>query len=243
MNVTKNKDHSTTKKNTVAVIAILLVCVLAIGGTIAYLTSHSQLTNKFTVGQINPIDKGDKGPGGTETDPDPVDPGKDNSKLNGNLYEPGWDVDNAKLLPSATIKKDPYVGVGAGSEECDVYVYVKNTMTNNNHIYFSVNAGWEPVAGQATALPNGKYTGGLFKYTAGLNALDAKNNVWTSAPLFTNVEVSNDAKAEDFTVSGNDKTVGAIEVQAFLHQSKNAEKQDIDDNTILEAAKKAFGIK
>lgn len=239
MSVTNNKNHSTTKKNTVAVIAILLVCVLAIGGTIAYLTSHSQLTNKFTVGQINPIDKDDKGPGGV----DPVTPGKDNSKLNGNLYEPGWDVDNAKLLPSATIKKDPYVGVGAGSEECDVYVYVKNTMTNNNHIYFSINAGWEPVSGYATALPNGKYVGGLFKYTAGLNGLNAKNNVWTNTPLFTNVEVSSEAKAEDFTVSGNDKTVGTIEVQAFLHQSKNADKQDIDDKTILTAAKTAFGIK
>ena len=33
----RTKEHSTNKRNTVAVIALLLACVLAIGGTIAWI--------------------------------------------------------------------------------------------------------------------------------------------------------------------------------------------------------------
>lgn len=237
MNERRKKHHSANKRNTVAVVAVLLVCILAIGGTIAYLTSHSSLENTFTVGQISPIVPEEGGPGGK-----PIPDGdKTNGRLSGNLYEPSW-VKDSKLLPSATIKKDPYVGVGAGSEECEVYVYVKNTMTNNNRIYFTINAGWEPVGNYATSFEGDKYTGGLFKYTTGLNASSEKNNnVWTDQPLFSNVVVSNDAEAEDFKVKGED-TVGSITVQSFLHQSKNANGGDIDDSIILAAAKEKFGI-
>ena len=231
----RTKEHSTNKRNTVAVVALLLVCVLAIGGTIAYLTSQSQLTNTFTVGQISPIDPNKPGPG-----PDGGEIDKDSSKLNGNLYEPSW-VKDSKLLPTATIKKDPYVGVGAGSEECDVFVYVKNTMKNNNNIYFEINKGWEAVGG-TQPIEGGKYTGGLFKYTAGLNALEEKtNNVWTDTPLFSTVKVTEDAKADDFKIENEDK-VGAIEVYSFLHQSKDADGKDIKDAVILAAAKEQLGL-
>lgn len=232
----RTKEHSTNKRNTVAVVALLLVCVLAIGGTIAYLTSHSQLTNTFTVGQISPIDPEIPNPG-----PDGGKIDKDSSKLNGNLYEPSW-VKDSKLLPTASIKKDPYVGVGAGSEACDVYVYVKNTMNNRDHIYFTINEGWEAVEGQASVFDNDKYTGGLFKYTAGLDASTEKvNNVWTTNPLFSTVEVTKDAVADDFNTPEGDK-VGAIEVNSFLHQSKDADNKDIADSEILAAVKKQFGL-
>lgn len=233
----RTKEHSTNKRNTVAVVALLLVCVLAIGGTIAYLTSHSQLTNTFTVGQISPIDPGKPGPGEKPIDPE----AEKNGKLSGNLYEPSW-VKDSKLLPTASIAKDPYVGVGAGSEACDVYVYVKNTMNNRNHIYFTINDGWEAVEGQVSVFDNSKYTGGLFKYTAGLDASKEEvNNVWTTNPLFSTVEVTADAVADDFNTPEEDK-VGAIEVNSFLHQSKDADNKDIDDSEILAAVKKQFGL-
>lgn len=238
MNERRKKHHSANKRNTVAVVAVLLVCILAIGGTIAYLTSHSSLENTFTVGQISPIVPEDGGPGGK-----PIPDGdKTNGRLNGNLYEPSW-VKDSKLLPSATIKKDPYVGVGAGSEECEVYVYVTNTMTNNDNIYFTINDGWEAVSNYATPIGGtSKYTGGLFKYTAGLDASKVQDkNVWTEQPLFSNVVVANEAVAGDFKVNGED-AVGSITVQSFLHQSKNANGGDIDDSIILAAAKEKFGI-
>lgn len=237
MNERRKKHHSANKRNTVAVVAVLLVCILAIGGTIAYLTSHSELENTFTVGQISPIIPEEGGPNNK-----PIDPSdKDNGRLSGNLYEPSW-VKDSKLLPSATIDKDPYVGVGAGSEECEVYVYVTNTMTNNNHIYFTINNGWEPVSGYATPFDGTKYTGGLFKYQGGLNALEVKGeNVWTSKPLFSNVVVSNDAEAGDFNVKDG-TGVGSITVQSFLHQKNDANKQPIAEKTILDAVKKQFSL-
>lgn len=239
MNERKTKHHSVNKRNTVAVVAVLLVCILAIGGTIAYLTSHSSLENTFTVGQISPIIPEEGGPGGSQI----PDEDKNNGRLSGNLYEPSW-VKASKLLPSATIKKDPYVGVGAGSEACEVYVYVTNTMTNNNHIYFTINDGWEAVPNYATPIGATKnYTGGLFKYTAGLDALEITGkNVWTTKPLFSNVEVSNDAVAGDFKVNGED-AVGSITVQSFLHQKNDADKRPIAEQTILDAVKKQFNLK
>lgn len=236
MNERRKKHHSANKRNTVAVVAVLLVCILAIGGTIAYLTSHSSLENTFTVGQISPIIPEEGGPGDSQI----PDEDKNNGRLSGNLYEPSW-VKDSKLLPSATIKKDPYVGVGAGSEACEVYVYVKNTMTNNDHIYFTINTGWEPVEATPIGGTN-KYTGGLFKYTAGLDALEVTGeNVWTDQPLFSNVEVSNDAVAGDFKVNG-EETVGSITVQSFLHQKNDASNQAIPDKTILAAVKEKFGL-
>lgn len=38
----KETNKSRNKSKMAAVIAVLLVCVLAVGGTIAYLTTHSQ---------------------------------------------------------------------------------------------------------------------------------------------------------------------------------------------------------
>lgn len=235
----RTKEHSTNKRNTVAVVALLLVCVLAIGGTIAYLTSHSQLTNTFTVGQISPIDPNKPGPG-PDKPIDPEDPELE-QKLNGNLYEPSWNP-GSKLLPTASIDKDPYVGVGAGSEECDVFVYVNNTMNHGDNIYFTINEGWRPVGG-TKPFKGQKYTGGLFKYEAGLNGTTATegNNVWTNTPLFSTVEVSKDAKAENFKVVGKDE-IGTIMVQSFLHQSFDSNGKEISNADILAAAKEQFGL-
>ena len=144
------KQNSGKKRNTAVVIALLLVCVLAIGGTIAYLTSHSQLTNIFTVGEIKPIDPTGPGPGPGGTTIPEEDRKPDAGKLNGNLYEPSWKKDS-KLMPNLQIDKDPYVGVGGGSEPCAVYVYVRNTMKNlHNYIYFTINEGWEAVDSNET---------------------------------------------------------------------------------------------
>ena len=120
MNESSKKTNS-TKRNTAVIVAIILVCILAIGGTIAYLTSHSELTNTFTVGSINPIDPDKPGPGDGEI---PEKDKTDETKLKGNLYEPSW-IQNSKIFPSAKIDKDPYVGVGPGSEASVVYVYGK----------------------------------------------------------------------------------------------------------------------
>lgn len=242
----KERNKSRNKTKMTAVIALLLVCLLAVGGTIAYLTTHSTLKNTFTVGDIGEIDPEEPNPGPHPDRPINPDDPEIATKLNGNLYEPSW-KNGAKLSPGVTVAKDPYVGVGAGSEPCDVYVYVTNEMVNNNKMYFKMNAGWSAV--EATSVQVGDatyYTGGLFKYDAGLDAskLDKEQhqNAWTTKPLFNNVIVSEDANIDDFKVKGEGSNTTTITVQAFLHQSNNAEGEAISDDVILAAAKKAFGI-
>ena len=93
------------KRNALLVVLGVILAVGIIGGTVAWLTRTSSLTNTFTVGSF-------------ET---PVTDPTDSSKtidIEGNLYEPSWDEDaEHKLLPGNEYAKDPYVGIGAGSED------------------------------------------------------------------------------------------------------------------------------
>ena len=100
------------------VIALLMVCVLAlgcaIGGTMAWLVDSTEnVVNTFTVGDIN-IEL-------TEHDYDPE---------TGMLSETTT-ITNAdyKFVPGDTLPKDPYVTVKKDSEAC--YLFVKVVVENN----------------------------------------------------------------------------------------------------------------
>lgn len=222
------------------VVAAALAGILLIGGTVAWLTSRSELENKFTVGAINPIDPTDPNPDPTDPQIKPDDPNLGN-KLNGNLYEPSW-VYGSKLMPGIEIAKDPYVGVGKKSEECYVYVYVESTMPKDqgNDVYFKINTGWEAVAAK-TGNANDEYISGLFKYTAGLNGSSSETNTWTTTPLFSQIKINEGADKEDF-VDGTGQ-VGSIKVQSFLHQMKDSHGTPIDETTVVyPALETAFNI-
>ena len=75
-----------------------LVCVLAAGTTLAWLTASAEVSNTFTVGKIAIT-----------------------------LTEGSW-TNNSKIYPGAEIDKDPQVKVTAGSEDCYVYVMVDNQL-------------------------------------------------------------------------------------------------------------------
>lgn len=217
-----------SKKKTVT-IAVLVACLLlaAIGGTIAWMTVKDSLTNQFTVGNFNDPEKK---PDGTEDlDPD----GDDKDKLDGHLYEPRWDADNNKITPGGTLPKDPYVGIGADSEDAYVYVYVRNSAADPNDIYFALNEGWEVVDESlvtgATTLDNRYdpkptdadlstkyYVSGLFKYSTELTAKTDEDS-WTTTPVFDEVFVRHSADNTTLSpVSGSNIT--ALKVTALLHQ-------------------------
>ena len=236
------KKNQKTGRNVVVLTA--LVCLLMLGGSMAWLTSTSKLTNTFTVGEIKPIDPDKPGPGpvGPDGTGNPID--NDKEKLNGNLYEPNW-TPNSKLMPGATIAKDPYVGVGSGSEAAFVYIYVNNTMFNDgNDIYFTINEGWEAVDTTSIDGENTNYTGGLFRYANGLDASKSDTNVWTAKPLFSEIKISDTATRDDF----NSKTpntkdeIGVIEVKSFIHQKSNGKGGNLSQADADNAAKAAFGI-
>lgn len=213
------------KRNALLVVLGVILAAGIIGGTVAWLTRTSSLTNTFTVGSFEtPVT-------------DPTDSSKSIS-IDGNLYEPSWDEDaEHKLLPGNEYAKDPYVGIGAGSEDGVVYVYVKNNFSNK--IYFEINNGWSAVSGYATAGSKaGTYTSGLFKYDTVLTA-KSNGDTWTTTPLFSKVEVADTANSTDFNTGSNDKT---ITVSSFLHQAKDDEGEDIDATEILNAAKSAFKL-
>lgn len=120
------------KKKSILLIALaFLIAIATIGGTMAWLSKKSSVTNTFTVGSIVV----------PTTDPTASSVTID---IDGNVYEPSWDEEaEHKLMPSATFVKDPYVGIGKGSEDSAVYVYVENTLSNK--VYFDINEGWEAV--------------------------------------------------------------------------------------------------
>lgn len=218
---------------------LLLLLLVGIGTTVAWLTSTSELTNNFTVGSFNV----------PTTDPEDETEELDttNGSLNGNLYEKSWNVkDEHKLTPGVSFNKDPYVGIGPDSEDAVVYLYVENNFSNaennySNKVYFAINDGWEAVENETTSGPeNGTYTSGLFKYSNVLESDDEKDS-WTTEPLFSRVVVADDANTEDFTpAQGKNST---ITVKSFLHQANDASGNAIDNNTvILPAVKTAFGL-
>ena len=211
------------KKLTI-LIGLILVLVIATTGTIAWLTKTSSITNTFTVGDFKP-------PTTSPTNPE------ESITINGNIYEPSWNAEEEhKLLPGVSFEKDPYVGIGAGSEDAAVYVYVENNFSNK--IYFTINEGWEAV--EATSgLESETYTSGLFKYTNGLQGQDSKDT-WTITPLFSTIKADDTAELSDFTVEDSKKT--EIKVSAFLHQAKDGEGALIPDETIENAAKTEFKI-
>ena len=220
----RTQRKESNKKIMAVIVFALIVAFLVAAGTIAWLTRTSSVSNTFTVGSFeSPV-----------TDP------KDSTKsinIDGNIYEPSWDASAThKLIPSATFVKDPYIGIGAGSEDAVVYAYVENNFSNK--VYFTINEGWEAV--QATAgSQNGTYTSGLFKYTAGLTA-KTDGDSWTTTPLFSSVATDEAATLTDFTpATGKDYE---IKVSSFLHQAKDNDGAPISDATILAAAKSAFGL-
>lgn len=250
---------SGTRKNTKKkswAIALLLICLLlaAVGGTIAWLTARDSLVNEFTVGDFNE----------PTTDPDTEEPlpPEDGEKLQGHLYEKNWDPDNAKLLPGGNVAKDPNVGIGDGSEDAYVYLYVKNP-AENGALYFKLNDNWKAVDGFVT-VKEGVETGdpgyedgadyyieGLFVYVgpsggdtaARLSTGNTGKDAWTGT-LFDEVWVDEGAKKTDLT----DETgkVYDMEVTALLHQASDGEggnlAADADTWAKDQAGKLAGGV-
>lgn len=212
----------------------LVACITA--GTMAWLTAEDSVTNTFTVGNFNVPD-----PDKPETpDPDPdsgVDPETPTVSETGYIIEPSWDTAaEHKLVPGGSLYKDPYVGIGAGSEDAVIYVYVENPFLNES-VYFKLNDAWQAVDGQTTDGPAvGTYVGGLFKYVGedgtGILKASKDKDVWTSRAVFTQVTVSDNASTADLNIEG----AKTITVSCFIHQATDGDGTAIPANTIKDAA-------
>lgn len=214
-----------TKKSLLLLLLVIGVAATAALGTMAWLTATDQKANTFTVGHVNE----------PTTDPITGDPLPD-EELGGYIVEPTFDKTNNKLVPGGVYSKDPFVGVGAGSEESYVYVYVDNDfyVNNNNDVYFEISDAWEPVASQTKAGSRaGTYAAGLFKYKATLTPT-AEADSWTSEPLFTAIMVDNATTLEELT-NGTTNGEGNVTIYAYIHQAKDGEGSSLADTALADA--------
>ena len=124
------------KKTFIMILALVLAFGVAVGGTLALLTSKSQeVTNTFTVGDINiKLDESTLKTDGT------LDT---NTRTQTNTY---------KTVPGKTYPKDPTVTVLANSEAC--YLFIKVTETNNTitgldgkAVQYTIDSGWTQYTG------------------------------------------------------------------------------------------------
>lgn len=187
------------KKKRYGIVAALLLLVLAAGvGTYAWLTAQSSLTNNFTTAGINkPTTDPDK-PG----QPIPTDP----DKVNGNLTETKW-VKDSKLAPGVSVAKNPNVGIGKGSEDAYVYVFVNNKTApagtdDSKTTYFTINSGWQAVDASTVAGEPTHYLGGLFVYIGGgteaTQLIASKTEDKWTGELFSRVTTPKEAEQKDF---------------------------------------------
>ena len=116
---------STVKKSLIVVLATLLLCGCVVGGTVAWLMDQTApIQNTFTIGNVD-IDL-------TESDAD------NDGNTAANAY---------KMVPGATIAKDPTVTVKAGSEACWVFIKVDKSGTLDTYISYELAGGWNALSG------------------------------------------------------------------------------------------------
>lgn len=268
---------------TVCLSLALVACALV--GTIAYMTAKDDKTNTFTVGSFDdptkpPSDGGQEGGSdkGKDTEEDgsgdgkypDSDKGEDQLPTNfkGHILEAKWDATTEhKLLPGASVEKDPRIGIGANSEEAYVYAYVKNDVLNNTakadenkkkYVSFLLNAGWEPVSadskdyfvkGNDVSEGTPTYVSGLFRYKGTTSdngsswtyTLKPEKNkgVWTGT-IFSKVDVSEEADLTDFNTE--DSNSPTITVSAFIHQAKDGEDNSLKGTADAAAIEWAKGL-
>ncbi|MDB1875647.1 SipW-dependent-type signal peptide-containing protein [Collinsella aerofaciens] len=239
------------KKKRYGIVAALLLLVLAAGvGTYAWLTATQSLENVFTVGSFGPTDK----------KPDPTDPEKPGSEENNGayLFETKW-VENSKIVPGATVAKNPNVGIKAGSDDAYVFIYVKNAIVKpgtslEKTPYFTLkNTNWKPVEGQVKTNQSdnsgNQYVSGLFMYSknsaaenlpAKLEANKAAQDVYTDE-LFTAVTIPSAMNNTDVVETTTDpKQAPTMTVSAYIFgagQNGTEQGENADAQNALKQAK------
>lgn len=237
--------EKTNNKKRYGVIAVVLVALLAAGvGTWAWLQAQEKLDNVFTVGSIDAPDK----------KPNPVNPelpGTDNNDSHARLFETNWDKDNAKMIPGATVAKNPNVGIKDGSDDAYVFIYVKNAIVNpgtslDKTPYFTIkNGNWKPVEGEFKTNQSDnsgtQYVSGLFMYSKNSAAenlpakLAAKGQDVYTDELFTAVAIPSAMNSTDVVKTTADpKQAPTMTVSAYIfgagqngtEQGENADAQN-----------------
>lgn len=234
------------KKKRYGIVAALLLLVLVAGvGTYAWLSATDSKVNEFTVGSFSVPDK-------KPDETDPTTPGNQDNDGKAYLFETKW-KDGSKMVPGATVDKNPNVGIKAGSDDAYVFIYVKNAIVKpgtslDKTPYFELkNTNWKPVEGEFTTNQSGnsgtQYVSGLFMYSknsaganlpAKLEANNVQQDVYTDE-LFTRVTIPPAMNSTDVVETTTDpKQAPKMTVYAYIfgagqngtEQGSNADAQN-----------------
>ena len=114
------------KKSLALVLALAMIVVCVVGGTLAWLIATTgSVTNTFTYGDINIKLE--------ETD--------------ATVSADGSATKEFKMIPGYTIDKDPKVTVKAGSEKCFLFVKVEKSTNFDSFMTYDMADGWTALDG------------------------------------------------------------------------------------------------
>ena len=171
------------KKTLTVILALVLVVVMSVAGTVAYLTSTDNVTNTFSVGNVQiKLDEAKANPDGSLV--------ANADRVKANSY---------KLLPGHTYNKDPMVTVLKGSESS----YIKMTVTFTKAA--ELDAIFAPTGADLTSIFNGYdstnwiYKGNTEETTANTRTYEFWYKEAVAAPT---ADVALDALFDSITVPG-----------------------------------------
>ena len=161
-----------TRKTLLVVLSLVLVAVVSVTGTLAYLSSTTQsITNTFTVGKVE-IDLNEY-----ELDTDKI-----TQKTEKGIHAGG--SQEYKVYPGQVLDtKDGIVTIKADSEKCWVFVKVEETDAKNM-LTVGINSAWV----HASGLPDGVYV----YQNAAQNAVTADTDL---TRIIDTVTISTELKA------------------------------------------------
>lgn len=178
------------KKIALMATSLVLVAALAVGGTLAYLTSQDEVVNTFTVGNVAiTLDEARVNPDGT--------PVADAARVKANEY---------KLIPGHNYTKDPTIHVTTGSEPCYLFVKVENGISNIEKTDVTIASqmttnGW-------TALSDGS---NIYYYSSIVDASETA----VDKVVFDSFTIAGDAAVASYSTAQVKITAYAVQADGF----------------------------
>ena len=174
------------KKTLTVILALVLVVVMSVAGTVAYLTSTKTVTNTFTVGKVEiTLD---------ETDVNEYGAKVSDTRVTENTY---------KLIPGQPYTKDPIVHFQPDSEASWLFVKVENGISG-------IEAGDNSIAAQIVANGWTELTGKEGVYYKKVDANTTSEAV--DYAVFGSFTLKGDANVADY--NGKTIVVTAYAIQA-----------------------------
>lgn len=184
------------KKILALTLVFALALALGIGGTVAWLTAKTDsVVNTFTVGDIN-ITLAETS-SNQDTDNDP----------NTNSY---------KMVPGATITKDPKVTVLKNSEACWLFVKVEKSTNFDIFMEYEMADGWTLVDGQTDV---------YYRTVAATSTAD------TTFSVIKNDSITVKSSVTKEMLTASTFTSPSLKITAYAIQSDNLKNADSTNAT------------